>query len=347
VSLFGRRVPDIDVDLHPAQDDAALRVAYDAARSGDGSPARDLLASVRHDHDRRAYYLEVLAESTTEQAGAQLVPGGGPGQVDTGATWIDRWAAAEPADPDALVLRARSLVARAWEVRGGGWASTVGDDAAGEFGRLLGLALEVNDRAAALAPDDPAPWSQRLLLMTALSADRGTFERGWAELVARDPWHREAHSYKLMYLCRKWHGSHDEMFAFARSTAAAAPNGSPLHVLPLEANAEWAMWEFRREGRLADLKKVGDVWRKHPGFHAELDNALNRWFRHPAGKHAMWFHDLNHLAYGLVRGRRKQDAKPVFEAIGPYQHSIPWAWWGDSVTADKAFRWARKDALRA
>jgi hypothetical protein len=330
-----------------AGDDAALRVAYDAARSGDGSLGRDLLASVRHDYDRRAAYVAVLAESTTERPWAETVSGAAPVHVDAAAAWTDRWAAAEPANPDAQVLRARSLIARAWEVRGGGWASTVGGDRFGEFGRLLRLALQVNDQAAALAPDDPTPWSQRLLLMTALSADRATFERAWAELVARDPWHREAHSHKLMYLCRKWCGSHDEMFHFARSTAAAAPSGSPLHVLPIEASAEWGLWEFGREGRLTDLKRVNDVWRKDPGYHAELDNALNQWFRRPAGKHAAWLPDLNMLAYGLTRGRRKPDAKPVFEAIGPYRSFIPWAWWDDPITADQAFRWARKDALRS
>ena len=75
MSPFGRRVPDIDIDLHLAQDDAALRAAFDAARSGDRSPARDLLASVRHDYDRRARYVWVLAESTTEQTWAQMSPG--------------------------------------------------------------------------------------------------------------------------------------------------------------------------------------------------------------------------------------------------------------------------------
>lgn len=34
-------------------------------------------------------------------------------------------------------------------------------------------------------------------------------------MVKRHPFHRIAHEQMLQYLCRKWFGSHEEMFAFA------------------------------------------------------------------------------------------------------------------------------------
>lgn len=349
VKLFRLRSggPDIDLDLHLAQDDPALRAAWDAARGGDWRPARDLMATTRSDFDRRARYVWVLAESVTAEPGAGVKsdPNREVGAVDTTAAWTDRWAAAEPENADAVLLRARSLITRAWEVRGGSWASFVGPDAAAEFHRLLLLALPVGDKAAMLAPEDPTPWAQRLLLATALGASRADFERTWSEVIAREPLHREAHNFRLMYLCLKWRGSHEEMFAFARAAAAAAPFGSPLHVLPLHAAAEWAMWEFGREGSFRNILKVTDVLRSGPEFHADLDNALNRWFATAPGHHAMWYHDLNYLAYALVKANRHADAKAVFEAIGPYMENIPWVWM-EPGNPEKGFRGARRRALR-
>ena len=80
-------------------------------------------------------------------------------------------------------------------------------------------------------------------------------------------------------------------------------------------------------------------------FHAELDQALHRSFATAPGRHAMWYHDLNHLAYGLSNGRRHADARPVFEAIGPYMEDIPWAW-ADGHDERRAFRVARRQALK-
>src|SRR5689334_6078630 len=126
--LFGPRVPDINLDLHLAQDDQRLRAAWASVTNGDWRPARDLMAGTRSDFDRRARYTWVLSEAS---AVSQRFP------VDTTASWADRWAAAEPDNPDAVLVRARSLIMRGWEVRGDGWASTVGGDSAAEFHRLL------------------------------------------------------------------------------------------------------------------------------------------------------------------------------------------------------------------
>jgi len=346
VSLFRRGADDGDLDLHLAQDDLELRAAWDAARAGDPGPARELMATTRADPDRRARYVWVFGESTTATpwAATPSDPERFAGPVDTTAAWTDRWEQAEPENPDAVLVRARSLIMRAWEVRGSGWARYVGANAAEEFQRLLLMALPLTDRAATLAPDDPTPWAQRLLLATALGAHREAFERTWAEVVARNPAHREAHNFKLMYLCRKWHGSHEEMFAFARQAADAAPDGSPLLVLPVQARAEWAMSECSNNTTLRNIMAVNEVWRNDPGLRAELDRAVNRWFAAPARKHAMWYHDLNYLAYGLVKANRYAEAKPVFTAIGPYMEEIPWGWIG--VNDRKEFLNARRKAMR-
>ncbi|GAA1877862.1 DUF4034 domain-containing protein [Asanoa iriomotensis] len=330
--------PSIVVDTHPAQDDEALRKAHDdLVGGGDWAAARDLMASAAGDEYRRSRYAWVLSEATLGTPS--------PDQPVEEATWVDAWARAEPDNPDALLVRGRSLISRAWEVRGSGWASTVGRDAGAEFQRLLVLAVPIYERAVSLAPADPMPWAHRLLLATALNAPRDHVERCWAEVVARDPGHVEAHNMKFMYLCHKWHGSHEEMFAFARQAAATAPDGSPLLALPLAASAEWAMWMMRRELSVKQSVAVTRYWRRDPVVQAELDAALQRWFARPNRRDG-WHGDLNYLAYALYKADRHADNKAVFAAIGPYMVDPPWTWAAEK-TPEAAFVKARAKALKA
>ncbi len=333
------------IDANPAQDDRLLREACQEARYGsDIGPARRAVAATRGDYDRRARYVRVLAESTAGGLGSRIDRT--TGRVDTEAAWADRWAAGSPTDPDAQLVRAHSLVARAWEVRGGGWAATVRPEQWAEFHRLLHLAEQVNALAVRLAPEDPTPLTTRLRIMIAKSAAPEDVESTWQELIRRDPWHRDGHALQLTYRCRKWSGTHEEMFGFARSVAAAAPEGSPLHVLPVRAAAEWALWEQKRvsPGRTAD--EIGARWRQDPVMQSDLDNALSRWFHQPAARHADWLEDVNFLAYGLARSGRDADAAPVFASIGRYVTGVPWGWWGDGRGATPFIR-ARRRARRA
>ncbi len=333
------------IDTNPAQDDAALREACLQARHGsDDTQARRAVAGTRGDHDRRARYVRVLAESTAGGLGTRVDRA--TGRVDTAATWADRWAAGSPGDPDAQLVRARSLMARAWEVRGGGWAAEVRAGQATEFDRLLHLAAQANDLALRLAPEDPTPWVNRLHLLIDQPGTGEETDETWRELTRRDPWHREGHGLMLTYLCRKWHGSHEQMFGFARSVAAAAPAGSPLHVLPVRAAAEWALWEQERASSALTADEAGQRWREDPAMRADLDNAMSRWFDRPASRHADWLLDANFLAYGLARAGRDREAAPVFASIGRYVTVVPWSWWGDG-RGDACFIRARRRARRA
>ncbi|MFY1655788.1 DUF4034 domain-containing protein [Micromonospora sp. WMMD1274] len=339
------RILTRQIDPNPAQDDAVLREACTQARYGsDIGPARKALAATRDDYDRRARYVRVLAESTARGLGSRVDRT--TGRVDTTDAWTDRWASRAPADPDAQLVRARSLIARAWEVRGGDWASNVRREQWAEFHRLLDMARQVNDVAMRLAPDDPTPWAHRLTLMIDESAPLEDVEETWRELTKRDPRHHQGHVLRLTYHCRKWSGSHEAMFGFARSVAATAPTGSPLLVLPVRAAAEWALWEQDREPHGGTGDEVGERWRQDPVMQSDLDNALNRWFHQPAARHADWLDDANFLAYGLVRTGRDAEAVPVFASIGRYMTDVPWAWWGDE-RHDAVFLRARRRARRA
>jgi hypothetical protein len=60
----------------------------------------------------------------------------------------------------------------------------------------------------------------------------------------------------------------------------------------------------------------------------------------------MWYDDLNALAYCLFFARRIGDARPVFEAIGPYMDPILWSW-VPGTTAGLSFRAARMRAVHS
>ncbi|WP_163513234.1 DUF4034 domain-containing protein [Fodinicola acaciae] len=327
------------VDDHNGRDDVRLRPALDAVAAGQWQVARESMVPTRTDFDRRSYVSGVLAEAVVgvrqrELRRRRLTPGE---QIDTTYAWPDVWVAAEPDNPDAHLVRARSLLIRAWEVGRTGWAEGINERSLPEFVRLTELAAIEADEAARLLPSDPNPWAFRILLSIPLSAERPAMEEAWQEVIARDPGHRMAHDVKFLYLCERWLGSHEAMYHFARTAAATAADGSPLHILPICANAEWSA-RRPRGGQTPEQRWAGAE------FNADLDNALDRWFRVAQTRHGMWHEDANTLAYGLWRAGRHAEAKPVFAAIGPYATASPWA--GTVRGRRLSFRMARRAAMR-
>jgi hypothetical protein len=177
----------------------------------------------------------------------------------------------------------------------------------------------------------------------ALGAPRQTMERFWDEVVSRDPQHREAHNQKLAYLCEKWQGSHAEMYAFAREAAAAAPPGSSLHVLPVNAHAEYLLYAIGFTSSKEERQSMMRAWLNDPHVRGDIDAAFQNWFRYGNDKHPSWYADLNSLAYLCYWTDRHADAKPLFEAIGDRATELPWAWAGDER---ELFLETRAKALR-
>jgi hypothetical protein len=106
-----------------------------------------------------------------------------------------------------------------------------------------------------------------------------------------------------------------------------------------------ALWKVGRSGAFRDALATVKAWHDDPRIQADLDHALNRWVRAEPRRHAMWYHDLNYLAYGLARAKRHTDAGPIFSAIGPYMEELPWNWM-NSDNPQNAFLQERKKAAR-
>ncbi|WNI23008.1 hypothetical protein [Streptomyces sp. ITFR-16] len=294
--------PDEAVVVDPP--DAQLRTALTAATAGDHAPARELLAATRThaQWERRDACVSRLARTALHHDG-----------------WLDTWLTEAPDDPDAVLVLADLQLHQAWKIRTGARAKDVERDQFQAFFALLTDAVPVIGRAAELNPDDPVPWRIALTHARGIQAPREVFDLYLDEAEDRDPHHFGCHEQALQYVCAKWYGSHEEMFAYAERVAASAPPGSQLHALPLRAALEYRLSE-------EDEPEGPDPY--GPRVAAALTRALALSETYgPGDREAAGFR--NELALMLIMADRPADALEVFRAIGVHATESPWDRIGD------------------
>ncbi|MEV1083503.1 hypothetical protein AB0I98_35695 [Streptomyces sp. NPDC050211] len=258
---------------------------------------------------------------------------------------IEAWLAEEPDDWDALMMWARVLTQRVLNARRDGVSGQ-------RLVRAVHAASAVCKTAADRWREDPVPFVCFVALAQVDTDPRSPHTwMNWAskrgdmlppgpwELLEwvhqRDPYSREAYHRMLQVFQARGRGGMD----FAQWAASVAPEGSALKVLPLYAAVE----EYRRQ--TAQKRTVGTIayWASEVrAYYAK--QALTDWFDQTK-PHMRSLLDLNHLAYVLT-ATGVGNAAEVFEAIGPYVTTAPWAlvtenvhWWQDQ------FRSARNRAL--
>ena len=326
--MFGlfRQPPVLDTD--PGQADLELRAARDRAVGGDWTAARDLLGRTGRDWELRGRRLAVLGVAAARSP-----------------LWLDLWESAAPGDPAVAILRADALNDQAGEARGAKSARNTSEQQFKEFHRLSGLAAEAGRRAVALNPDDPYPWATRINAMFADGRrQRGEFLRAMGEAVRRDPFNFEAHLTAVSFLCEKWYGSHEQMFAAAREPAAAAPAGSSVAMLPLLAHFEYALREFGFDSRSQSLPAKMAYFRR-PEVFREINDCAMKWCA--AGTPRMvgrgvtlrhWLALANFLADRDLAG-----TKVLLREIGPYLGSTAaygYFWMQQSEGFHAVWKWA-------
>ncbi|MGC4809784.1 DUF4034 domain-containing protein [Micromonospora sp. DT228] len=308
-------VPTLTVD--PTERDPTARALREAAERRDWAAIRDLLTPVI-DPDDHAFYVTAVAHSDGVQ------------------DWIGEWIEAEPRSTLPVLVRGARAIYWAWEARTSGRASQVSQDQFKEFWRRLRLAENCLDEVVDRDPDDTT--ARTFLVMSARGRQVDTDEanRRFGEVVTRHPWHRIAHEQMLQYRCRKWYGSHEEMFAFAREAVAKSPAGSALGHLVVVAHLE--QW--------LDLP-VGedDEYLDDDAIRAELNAAADHSVRHPDYRRRPgWASVHNTFAMGFSKVGDLRSAAGQFEVIGdqvtswPWQYinndpAIPFVAWRDDATA--------------
>ncbi|WP_330457233.1 hypothetical protein OIB37_10225 [Streptomyces sp. NBC_00820] len=272
----------------PADDEAVLDAPDDrlapalvAAARGEYAVASALLAATRaaaewEDRDRYVGRLAAFARSRPE--------------------WFDRWHAASPHDPDALLVGAQLAVDRAWP-------SPARTELLREVSPLITAAARADDR-------DPVPWRIALDHARGSQAGHRYFEELWEAAVRRAPHHYGCHVAALRYLATFWHGSHHECFDFAELAAQDAAPASLVQALPVRAAF----------GYLTDTCGP-EVPRER--LDAAADRAVALSGRLPAADPGP-AEFRNKLLYVLLRLERWEDARAQLPLIGPYATSFPW-----------------------
>ncbi|MEM6990298.1 MAG: hypothetical protein AAF721_07370 [Myxococcota bacterium] len=292
--------------------------AIQAATKGDLGPYRHLIQTTA-DRDARAF----LADEVGRRA-----------RVDAVAAWVS----AEPNSTDAQLTWGASLIAQAWEARGGG--TSVSPAARQAFHEHLVQADAALQHAAAGRPDDATPWALRIVCARGLGGGRALVDGLFAEATARDPESWLAHIEMLRYLTPKWHGSDEAMLGFARGVRDRAPQGSDLHTLILAAHLErWIGLELIQGSRKQAARYVAN-----PAVQLECttayDNGLgssslrSRLSTQAARNYAgAWFH--------LAKDKPRLRAEVM--AIGNAFTESPWN--AFAPTAEAGFRRASKWAF--
>ncbi|MFF5225399.1 hypothetical protein [Dactylosporangium sp. NPDC000521] len=318
------------LDRDRALDDHDLRFMRARAVAGDWTAARDVIAAAGVGWERRGHRIWVLAEAAPDNAGE----------------WLDAWLSATPDDPTAVTLYAAALSERAGRARGAAPAARTSQDQFRSFGELSAQARVQAQRAVTLTADDPVPCNILLGSMFGDAEHRGAFREVLAEAKRRDRFDFEVHSTAVTFLCEKWFGSHDAMFAAARETASEAPPGTGVTMLPLLAHLEYAMrqysWGKVSTSALVDCRR----YFRRPDVQRELDECVTKWRSPGSPTHAKALICENWLAIAYALSGRREECKAVFERIGPHAASHIWSYFFGSTIGGFTANWAWANRVR-
>ncbi|CBG67808.1 hypothetical protein F3K40_32900 [Streptomyces sp. LBUM 1478] len=247
-------------------------------------------------------------------------------QACAGSSTVESWLAAEPRSADALVLRAATETARAFNL-----AIAAGRGVAIDPRRIDSAAVACFEAAEA-CPEDPTPWVSLISVARLYSGGvrRQELARWWDELYDRDPFSVEGHLQVLHYYSSRWHGSHGLMYDFARDAAGVAPPGSPLPVLVQYARVEEYRSLREQNGSRQTGVGIGQHW-SHDGAASDVRRTWQRWITGrpdgllPPGE----VRDLNYLTHAACSAGLTDIAGSLFHIVGRRATPTPWSYTGD------------------
>jgi len=330
--LFGRgsRPADPPVDTDPALDDLELRAARDKVRGGDWTAARDVVAAAGKDWELRGHRISVLSEAGVDDL-----------------SWLDAWLEATPDDPAATTIEAAVLAERASRARGAAPAADTTREQFRAFADLSARSATAARRAVELAPADPVPWIGVLSSMfSAGRSRRDDFAAALAAARGCDPVNLSVNQIAASFYCEKWYGSHEEMFAVARETAAIAPPGTAATALPVFAHFEYAMREFNWGRTTGKGLLACRAYFQRPEVRDEVDACAANWRAAGPPTHAKAMVTRNWLALAYSLGERQPEAKAMFDEIGPYAVSYTWSYFFGSLRGGFLVNWRWANGIR-
>jgi hypothetical protein len=232
--------------------------------------------------------------------------------------WIDDAVRTDPDPTLPLLVKGLAAIGWAWDARGDGYASTVSEEGWKLFRQRLVLAENCLDEVLDREPGNVKALAGKITLASARSKGLPEIQRCFDAVIAIDPTNEGAHGTMLQAVCRKWSGSSELMFRFARERAAAYPD-TGLSGLIAEAHIEeWLSrkkeYEYLEQHEIRDELVAAaerSIW--HPGFR-----------RTPNTPH-VW----NAFAMAFSLGDHHAEAERCFALIGDaYVTDDPWYYHG-------------------
>lgn len=303
MGLFNRKkkseasvAPTITID--PCVGDADARTLRTNLERRDWRAARDFLVGVT-DPDDHAFYIAICADVV--------------GLED----WIGEWQDAEPESTLPILVRGGRAMYRAGEERGAAYASQTSADQLEKFHKWMTFAENCLDEVVEREPDDTTARTCLVTTSRGRSINPPEAQRRFDELIARHPTHLMGHMSRLQYLCEKWFGSHEQMFAFARESAAKAPAGNALGVLIPDAHIE----------KWLRIDRTEFDYFKQPEVLAEVNEAADRSIRHlDYRRRPGWPTVHNTFALVFCLGDDDRAAAEQFDLIGDLVTKYPWSY---------------------
>jgi hypothetical protein len=262
--------------------------------------------------EERSFYMKTVAQNISKAWPENL-------ENDTVfSPLLDSWKRSEPDNADCRIIRAEAYISWAWHARSAAVAPQVSCQQFGLFITRLRMCVLELAAARRLRPEDPLIYSTGISLMMGLGRwddSVMTVEDCLSSLrgVAQEPQFYYAHVDALQYYCGKWHGSHEQMFAYARSVTSDLPVGHPLWVLIPMAHFERQL-----------IDRPQNYW-KRPQVVTEIENAYRNAFPGQAetsiqaprtsAKRMEWV-CRNYFAYTLAMCNLQELARRQIRLIG-------------------------------
>ncbi|MGI5460666.1 hypothetical protein ACQEWB_47385 [Streptomyces sp. CA-249302] len=314
-----RFAPDFDPDCG----DRTLTDASHDIVIGRWQGLRDLLRATGPEWLARGHRVRMLAQACASSSTAET------------------WLAAEPRSADAMVLRAATETARAFNV-----AIAAGRGAPIDQHRI-DAAVTACLQAADAYLDDPTPWISLISVarLYPQGVRRQELARWWDELHQRDPYSVEGHLQVLHSYSARWHGTHGLMYDFARDAAGVAPQGCALPVLVQYARVEEYRYALDAAKGAQTTVGLGQHW-NNDGAVSDVRRTWERWItgRPESAVAPGELRDLNYLAHAACNAGAKDISTALMRMLGPRATRTPWSYTGDP--GQQFIKWRKDLRLR-
>jgi len=276
----------------------------------------DLLARYRslNSHGDRFSFLSLLCEGKQEEP------------------YFDDFVAQFQQEPLAWLLRGVHSFAWGCEARGDGREDTVSDIGYRLFFQRLEAAWADLMQAANLDPSQVEALGYLINCAIGRNLKKSTVEKLINRARKIDPNAFQPHFSTVSYLCQKWHGSHREMFQFARAVLKKSPEGSSLGALIASAHIERYLYA---SSFAPDEQQLAATYWQQPAVGKEILQAYHHSIGSPHYQPNAMAAPHNLFAYVLAEIDAGNEAAKECEIIGKRPQLYPWGYFGG---AEKVYK---------